>query len=119
MPYIHLCTNREISGEKGEKLKSCFGKRIELIPGKSEQWLMVRIEDNCRLWFAGGNSPAAIMTLKAFGGELRGECYDALTSALIGDVSTELDIPEDRIYIEYENTMHWGWNGRNFGTGKA
>ena len=76
---------------------------------------MIRFEENERLWFAGEDSPAAIMTLKAFGGELAGECYDALTSALIGVVSSELGIPQNRIYVEYEHTMHWGWNGRNFG----
>ena len=32
-----------------------MGKVIELVPGKSEEYLLLEFEDNCRLWLRGKN----------------------------------------------------------------
>ena len=107
MPFIRMSTNIDINADRDARLRSGLGRAIELIPGKTERWLMIEIADNARLGLGGDkDTPAAIFTLKAFGKEQSNEC--ALCHECLG-------ISPDRVYIEYEVTGQWGWNGRNFG----
>ena len=49
MPFINIKTNTSVSEDTEEKIKSRLGVIVTDLPGKSEQWLMVNIEDNERL----------------------------------------------------------------------
>lgn len=114
MPYISTKTNHALSKEKEESIKAKLGQAIKLFPGKSEQWLMLSFEDNCRLWFQGDNSkPMAFIEIKLFG---RGnaESYDKMTAEITTIMGSELSIAPSDIYIKYEEVEHWGWNSRNF-----
>ncbi len=113
MPYIQLKTNKTITKEEEIILKDAFGKKIALLPGKSEAWLMVEIEDERKLYFQGSKEDCAILEVKVYheGGKIS---YDSLTVALTKEVSSILKIKPDRIYVEYEETPSWGWNGSNF-----
>lgn len=113
MPYIHTKTNTKISIEKEIVLKTEFGKAISVIPGKSERWLMLNFTDSERIWFAGDDSPAAMLEVEIFGGATD-SAYDSLTEKLTEIVSTELGIESSRIYVKYEEIEHWGWNSANF-----
>ena len=113
MPYISTKTNVAISKDKEIALKTAFGKAIENIPGKTENWLMLEFSDSQRMWFAGDDAPVAMLEVKIFG-SASDSAYDALTGALTDIVSTELLIAQSRIYIKYEEIDNWGWNGNNF-----
>lgn len=114
MPCIQTKVNVEITKEKEEILKSKFGKAIELLPGKSESWLMLSFEDNCRMYFKGTNEPGiAFVNVKIFG-KANPSDFDKLTSALTKIIQEELNISPSRIYIQYEESQYWGWNGNNF-----
>ena len=65
MPYISTHTNIEITKEKEETITKRLGKAIEIIPGKTEEWLMVSFEDNLSLYFKGKtNQPIAFVEVK-------------------------------------------------------
>ncbi|MBR2957476.1 MAG: tautomerase family protein [Clostridia bacterium] len=113
MPFIQTKTNVSVSKELELSLKTAFGKAIELIPGKSERWLMLSFSDNERMWFVGDDAPLAYLSVKLFGAASDG-AYDALTAKLTEIVSAQLNIPSSRIYVKYEEIDHWGWNGSNF-----
>lgn len=113
MPFIQTKTNVSVSKEQETRLKTAFGKAIELIPGKSERWLMLGFSDNERMWFVGDDAPIAYLSVKLFGGA-SDSAYDALTAKLTEIVSVELGIQPSRIYVKYEEIDHWGWNGSNF-----
>ncbi len=113
MPYIETKTNALISKQKEIQLKESFAKAIELIPGKSEQWLMLNFSDNERIWFSGDDSPSAILKVEIFG-SASNSSYDALTAELTDIVSSVLEISPSRIYIKYDEINNWGWNGSNF-----
>ena len=49
MPYIDLKTNAAVSDAQKTALKSALGQAITLLPGKSEQWLMVGIQPDLSL----------------------------------------------------------------------
>ena len=44
MPFISTKTNVNVSKEKEVELKERLGQAISIIPGKSENWLMLAIE---------------------------------------------------------------------------
>lgn len=113
MPFIELKTSATISQEKEIELKTAFGQAITLIPGKSEQWLMLDFFDNQKMWFKGTNEPTAMLEVKVYGGN-SAENYDNLTAKLTEIVSESLAIPTGRIYVKYEEIEYWGYAGNNF-----
>ena len=110
MPYINLKTNRSLSDENKQLLKSGLGQAIELIPGKSESWLMLSFHDDAHMYFRGEDEPCAICQVKLFG-TADEENYANLTEALTDILREELDIDPDRVYITYDEVTTWGWNG--------
>lgn len=114
MPFISTKTNIEISKEKETEIKQKLGKAIELIPGKSETWLMLEIEDRKKMYFKGQQEqPMAFVEVKVFGGANAGD-YDKLTGAITEILHMELGIVPTQIYVRYEETKYWGYNGSNF-----
>ena len=114
MPYFEVQTSTRVPEEKRPALRHELARIIELIPGKSESWVMVHLEDGADMSFAGdGEAPAAMIVLKTFG-ELDGAQYDMLTRELCASMSERLGVPPDRLYVVYEPITHWGWNGGNF-----
>lgn len=115
MPYIHFSTNFSVGKSVEEKFVAELGQIIELIPGKTEKWLMVKFEDRAKLYFGGDDEkPVGMVVVKAFGNEQSEECYDALTRAISAAAEKILCISPARLYVEYETVKHWGWNGANF-----
>ena len=112
MPYIATTSNMSISGRKRETIKERMGKAIELIPGKSEDWLMLSFRDNVEMYFRGEDEPCAICQVKLFDSADE-DNYADLTEALTDIIREELDIEPDRIYITYDEVTTWGWNGGN------
>jgi phenylpyruvate tautomerase PptA (4-oxalocrotonate tautomerase family) len=114
MPYISTKTTVSISGEKKEIIKKKLGKAIELLPGKSESWLMLSFEDNVSMYFQGSNdSPLAFIEVKIFG-KSSADAYNRLTKVITEIINQELGIRPDGIYVKYEEVSTWGWNGSNF-----
>ncbi len=113
MPFINTKTTKKLDTGAIEALKSDFGKAIELIPGKSEKWLMLNFEDGCKMAFAGSFDDCAMIEVEILGTASKRE-YDALTASLSDAVSKRLGIPKDRIYVKYEEISTWGFDGENF-----
>ncbi len=113
MPFIHTRVNRSIGPEEEKALSRGLGQAIQLL-GKSESWLMLQFEDNCRLWFRGDSEkPLAFVSVMLYG-KASPEAYDSLTKEITRMFGTTLSIPAEGIYVKYEETEHWGWNGENF-----
>lgn len=114
MPYINTKTTVVISTEKRETIKKKLGKAIELIPGKSENWLMLSFEDNSSMYFKGSKErPIAFIEVKLYG-KASSDAYRRLTKAITDIMNEELEIQPDCIYVKYEEVANWGWNGSNF-----
>ena len=56
MPFIKSKASCVVSKQQRIELKTRIGKAIELVPGKSEEYLLLEFEDNCRLWLRGSKS---------------------------------------------------------------
>lgn len=114
MPYINTVTSVRITPEQEKELTREFGKAIELISGKSEEWLMLDFRDESRMAFRGTASPDIAMLDVSVFGKAKDSEYDKLTEKLCETVNRVLGVPRNRIYVKYTEIEHWGYNGVNF-----
>ena len=113
MPFIHTMTNVSVSEQAAAAIKAAMGKAITLLPGKTEDWLMVAVSGDNTMFFKGSDAPCAIAEVKIYG-KSSAAAYDRLTGALTEILAKELSVTADRIYVKYEEVSVWGWNGSNF-----
>lgn len=114
MPFINSKVSVSMTKEKKDRVKERLGEIISLIPGKSENWLMVGFEDSYDLYFKGNQDDAtAFVEVKIYGGASR-DVFQKMTVEICKIFEEELQIPKSRMYIKYEEGEHWGWNGGNF-----
>ncbi|MDE6875796.1 MAG: hypothetical protein K2P87_15240 [Lachnospiraceae bacterium] len=114
MPFISSRVSVPVSGEQKDSLAKELGKMIALIPGKSEEWLMLEFAGGCEMYFAGDRSqPCAMIEIKVFG-KIPADSSAQMTKAVCGLYEKELHIKKERIYIKYEEVSQWGWNAVNF-----
>lgn len=114
MPFINSKISVKITEDQEKKLKEKLGKAIEIIPGKSESWLMTGFEDGYHLYFRGDNSqPTAFVEVMVFGGA-NPSAFDKLTGEITKIFGEVLGIAGDHIYVKYTPADNWGWNGSNF-----
>lgn len=113
MPFIEIKTNINVSDTSVSLIEKMLGKDIEILPGKSEKWLMVNIIDKQKMCFDGSDEPCLIAFV-----DLYGRCDDkslnSFTSKISDLLSDELNIPKERIYVRYQFTDYWGYAGENF-----
>ena len=111
MPFIKAKVSCPISKEQETGLKAGMGKAIGLVPGKSEEYLLLEFEDNCHLWLRGKNDePVAYIEAAIFGNEMH-YGYDAFTAGVTDLFANVLHIRPDHIYIKYEDITAWGVQG--------
>lgn len=114
MPFIETKTTAHIDPDREKQLREALGAAIKILPGKSEQWLMLRFEGDCHMAFRGESAPdMAMLEIKIYGKATAGD-YNALTARLTDICREVLGIPADRVYVRYDETAYWGWNGENF-----
>ncbi len=112
MPFINTKTNVPISKAQEISVKEKLGQAISLLPGKSENWLMVGFEPECPLYFRGSDKEKiAFVEVKIYGKAAKPAC-DKLTAAITGILAQELGV--EQVYIKYEEVGIWGFNGSNF-----
>lgn len=60
MPYINLKTSVSLDEKLEDALKTALGKAITTIPGKTENWLMVELEGDRKLWLGGKDRKSVV-----------------------------------------------------------
>ncbi|MCI8371944.1 MAG: hypothetical protein HFI75_06060 [Lachnospiraceae bacterium] len=114
MPFIHSRVSATMTQQQKETIIKELGEAIAIIPGKSEEWLMVELADQCDLYFRGRREKAlAYIEVKVFG-KISADAARSLTERICAIYETHLQIERDCVYIKYEEVSKWGWNGSNF-----
>ncbi len=113
MPNINIRTNVAVTDSQSDAIREFLGKAITILPGKTEEYLMVSILPQAKMYFKGSDAPCAMIEVQLLG-SAGAEYYEKMTSALCGGLSRLLGIKPDRIYTKYEEYKYWGCNGRNF-----
>ncbi len=115
MPCIQIKTNVQVSNDTAQIMKSQLGQIISYLPGKTEDWLMITLEDQCRMWFRGENDkPMAIVEVKVFGDKVDSQGSANMTRDVCALFLKELGVDPKDIYVRYLATPDWGWNNGNF-----
>lgn len=115
MPCIQIKTNVEAAKDVADRIKAGLGQAIAFLPGKSEDWLMVAIEDRCRMYFGGETGrPIAIAEVKILGNTVDHEGAEKMTGEMTRILGETLGVAPKDLYIKYEALPDWGWNGTNF-----
>jgi len=112
MPLLTIKTNIHIEN------KPLFAEAASLtvanILKKPESYVMVHVEDEQNLIFAGEHLPCALLELKSLG--LPENSTDDYSSRLCDFMLTEAGIIPSRVYIQFSNPQRhmWGWDKRTF-----
>jgi phenylpyruvate tautomerase PptA (4-oxalocrotonate tautomerase family) len=114
MPLLKLTTNRELDPAQREALMTSLSRTVAELTAKPERYVMVAVEDRQTMMFAAKKDPLAYLEMKSIG--LNEENTPLYSRTLSNIIHTALEIPEDRIYIEFANAAGhlWGWNGDTF-----
>lgn len=114
MPMLKIMTNLTIDTATGESLLTKASKTVASSLGKPESYVMVSLESAVPMSFAGSTAPLAYLEMKSIG---LSDSQTAPTSrALCTLLEKSLNIPSDRVYIEFTNApgKMWGYDGGTF-----
>lgn len=114
MPYLKIQTNLPHLKQSGRALLKEASALVARELGKPEAYVMIALEDNTPMVFAGGDDPAAFLELRAIGLPEKGT--GPLCRALGDLVGKHLGVPFDRIFVNFADVppAHWGWKGETF-----
>ena len=112
MPVLQLTTNVNID-DTNALAEQASGLTAEIL-GKPESYVMVSINSNADLIFAGTNDPCAHLMLKSLG--LPESETGTLSEKLCSFVEQQLGVSPSRTYIEFINPERhmFGWDNRTF-----
>lgn len=112
MPCLKIKTNHRVSGQND--LMDRAAETVCSVLSKPREVMMVVLEDEAGISFAGTRRTAAYMELKGI--NLDDSLTGTLSAELCSLVAENLDIPQDRIYIVFESVDRkmWGVNGTTF-----
>jgi len=115
MPYLKLTTNQTINPEVTSPLLCELSQLIAKETGKPERYVMIELDKNETMLFAGGNQPLAFVVCKSIG--LSSQQSKSLAKSICRLLENSLQIQPERVYIEFSNcpAEFWGWNSSTFG----
>ena len=114
MPFIDVKTSVKTTLKQRQELKTRLGQIISLIPGKSEAWLMLDLEDGQTMYFRGENKDPIVFAGVNMYGSPEPAAFERMTEELTKIFGEILGVAPDHMYIRYNASMYWGWNGNNF-----
>lgn len=114
MPYLQIQTNLDISPDQQVTFLATASQMVAKHLNKAESYVMVALQTQVPMLFAGTNQPTAFLELKNL--RLPTSCTPDLSREICAFVEQSLRIPKDRVYIEFINVdpSLWGWNGQTF-----
>lgn len=114
MPYVKIQSAASISDQDKAALLKDASKQLAQLLGKPESYVMTAYQEAGAMTFAGDGAPCAFLEVKSIG--LPTSATASLSKELCTLVNKYLNIPENRVYIEFANApgAMWGWDGRTF-----
>lgn len=112
MPLLEITTNTKV--DNSLNIAERASALTANILGKPESYVMVKIQTEQTLIFAGNNEPAAHVKLKSLG--LPEDKTTDFSASICTFINEQFDIDSARIYIEFANPERhmWGWNEKTF-----
>lgn len=114
MPYLKIQTNLPLSRKAEKSILRTASTLVAEELDKPVDYVMVALQANTPMLFAGSDDPVAFLELKAIG--LPARQTRRLSEALCRLVETHLGIPPGRVYVKFIDVRRgmWGWQGSTF-----
>jgi phenylpyruvate tautomerase PptA (4-oxalocrotonate tautomerase family) len=112
MPYLTITSNQVLATDSGQM--KILSETVAEGLAKPESYVMVSVQHNPDMLFAGTQQPLAYCQLKSLG---LVETQTAILSELLCTCIHQLYVIEpSRIYIEFSSPARsmWGWNKKTF-----
>ena len=112
MPFIQINTSSK-SVLNNDLLLKEISKKVAVLTGKPENYLMTLIQNNSQMTFAGSDEPCCFIKLKSIGSLNP----SAMSKSLCELIESKTNIKTNRIYLEFIDVKseNWGFNGSTFG----
>ncbi len=112
MPFFKIETNQKINDTESILKKASDFISEMLI--KPEQYVMVSIETDPQMMFAGDTQPTAFVQLKSIG--LQTDKCTEFSGKICQFINDELGIQADRVFIDFKDLQGnmFGWNNKTF-----
>lgn len=114
MTTLIIKTNAELGVDQPTALLRSASQTVAGMLGKPERYVMVMLEQNPAMCFAGDSAPLAYLELKSLG--LPEQRSADFSSTLCELMQQHLGIAADRVYIEFASPPRhlFGFNGGTF-----
>ena len=114
MPYLKIQTNLPLGKKAGRAILKSASALVASELDKPESFVMVALQPDTPMLFAGSDDPVAFLELKAIG--LPARKTKKLCAALCELIEEHLGIERDRVYVKFIDVHHsmWGWKGDVF-----
>ena len=114
MPFINPKITLPLDEAKKELIQSKLTDFVATSLSKPKKFIMVNIEDNQQIWFAGEKlERGAFVSVRLMGNASKVACAE-LTGKICDLFKSELDIAPEAVYVTFHPVENWGWNGANF-----
>ena len=110
MPFISCATNNKITLNQEKEMVRKFGELITLLPGKKEENLMLRLEDDQVMYFRGKAIPCMMISVKLYK-EMDLNAKKIFTETLTKTVYEITNIEVGNIYVSFDEYQNWGKQG--------
>jgi phenylpyruvate tautomerase PptA (4-oxalocrotonate tautomerase family) len=110
MPYLAINLAQKLSQAQKETVIAEFGRLITVIPGKTEDTLMVDLSDDRALYMGGQAGPCAYVDLRMYTKTTQ-EAKQRFTKDASAFLVRELGIREERVYLTIAEYDQWGYDG--------
>ncbi|MCG6870998.1 MAG: hypothetical protein LJE84_01810 [Gammaproteobacteria bacterium] len=114
MPYLKAFTNDTLDPVRRAHFLETASRTVAQALNKPEKYMMVALEDQTALRFAGSDAPCCYLEMKSIG--FPENDTGPMARMLCDLVQSELGIPPDRTFIEFVDVPRpmWGWDGKTF-----
>ena len=114
MPYLKIQTNLPLSRKAERTVLKTASALVAKELAKPEDLVVLALQDDTHMLFAGTDDPVAFLELKAIG--LSARRSRKLSEALCQLIKEHLGIPSGRIYVKFVTVPRgmWGWRGDAF-----
>jgi phenylpyruvate tautomerase len=114
MPYLKIQTNLPLTEKAEQTVLRSASALVASELGKPEEFVMIALQPDTPMFFAGSDDPVAFLELKSIG--LPARKTKKLCQALCALIEEHLGISSERVYVKFITVKHgmWGWKGDTF-----
>ncbi len=110
MPAIRINTNIELTNDISTSIMQKLGQLIEIIPGKTEERLMIQIIDKQTMFFQGNDNPCMFIEVDLYK-SVENHAKDKFVQAVSLYFQEKQIIEPQQVYTSFREHQNWGTNG--------